>query len=173
MLKKLLLLSLFLLFITPLAVFAQQENLHENEYFKVKLPTFWEIQADTGKPPVWRIFSYNETYKIFVSPAPKNQQTIDEYVDSLKQKINSYNSQFNMPGIGIQLEESTKLQINNRDARCLLYSFNFPPKKDYRLIYIIYGNDYRYNISAEGAYDTLKNDRKIIIEIVSSIEILK
>lgn len=162
-LKHLLLVFFFTLFLVN-PVYALYETNHENEYFKITLPNLWEIQQDLNNS--WLIFSYDSSYRIRIIQLPKDSQSLDEYVDSYKQKSTQSNR--------ITLKEDHTFQLNNRRTRMLVYCFDFPRiLNEYFIFYTVDSDKYRYNITAEGPYETLNSDRETIDAIVNSLEILK
>jgi len=141
----------------------KQENKHGiTNIFTVDFPEDWTIKSfrnllTSGVSP-------NELFKVTITFFPMIQESLDEYVNRIKSKEKE----------SIQLEDSQKLYIDNREARLLIYS-GYNPKgvKSYYINCYVYGDQNVYYIWSTGNYDNLETDRKTFNKIISSIKILK
>lgn len=191
--KRITLLILILLFTFSTIAFAQQEQTYEaDDYFRVIVPANYQVLIPDEHR--WLIVPPNKNFELTIGISPIDNSSLDERVNTIVNDLTGPMSFkiIRLPEellVGFQLIETETFNIDNHDARRLLFSLNtinnrdaekilvsfdkFDVEKEYKLFIIIDSGNYRYNIAAGGNYDNLETDRKIIDQIITSIKILR
>lgn len=187
LIRKLLLVLMSIVFITPSAFAADMTVYENNDYhFKFYHPSDWKVTN-------YKIENINVTGMNSFKKDPLNLSFVTLEVDVVDYPIKNINEVFSSQSVNKiindfqndPLAKKFSLDITVTDyfvthfkneKAIFIRAAVLAPSLNYRFVeerYVIFHNSYRYDISISGTLDDLNNNRKIMEPILNSFEFLK
>lgn len=166
--RRIILFILVLSFVFSTTTFAQEGKTYEvDSYFLVTCPADWIKRTDyIPHSPEIALTSPNKS-QIYIYAAPLDGRSIDDVITEMQKSMTT-----NKPDSS-RLEECDSRSVDNLDGKYLIYSITEKKQEKYIFVLFVLSKQAGYYITANGNYDNLEPDRKIIDDVISSMKILK